>query len=92
MTEPRIASAMIDVRSCTCPITWVRTRIALEKVGLGELLVVLLRDGEPLRNVPATAAEEGHRVVSLQPLEDEGPGTWEVVLEKGAPRQALDLP
>jgi TusA-related sulfurtransferase len=83
---------MVDVRSVTCPITWVRTRIALERVGPGDLVVVLLREGEPLRSVPATAAEEGHRVVSVQPLEDEGPGTWEVVLEKGAPATALDLP
>jgi TusA-related sulfurtransferase len=89
MNEFRIASAMIDVRDVSCPITWVRTRIALEKVGLGELVVVLLQEGEPLRNVPASAREDGHRVVSLQPLEDEGPGTWEVVLEKGAPPPAL---
>jgi len=85
----RVAAAMIDVRSVTCPITWVKTRIALERVGLGELVVVLLREGEPLRNVPATAVEEGHKVISLQPLEDEGPGTWEVVLQKGAPPAAL---
>jgi TusA-related sulfurtransferase len=51
--------------------------------------VVLLREGEPLRNVPASAKEEGHRVVSVQELEDEGPGTWEVVLEKGAAAPAL---
>jgi TusA-related sulfurtransferase len=89
MTGLRVAAAMIDVRSVTCPITWVKTRIALEKVALGDLVVVLLREGEPLRNVPATAVEEGHKVVSLQPLEDEGPGSWEVVLEKGAPPPAL---
>ena len=88
MSGLRIAAAMIDVRSVTCPITWVKTRIALEKVALGELVVVLLREGEPLRNVPATAVEEGHKLISLQPLEDEGPGTWEVVLEKGAPPAA----
>jgi len=92
MSPFRIAAAMIDVRDVSCPITWVRTRIALEKVGTGELVVVLLREGEPLRNVPASAVEEGHRLVSLQPLEDEGPGTWEVVLEKGAPGPALELP
>ncbi len=92
MKPPRIASAMIDVRLDSCPITWVKTRIALERVGPGERVVVLLREGEPLRSVPASAAEEGHRVVSMEPLEDQGPGAWELVLEKGAPRAALDLP
>jgi TusA-related sulfurtransferase len=80
---------MIDVRDVSCPITWVKTRIALERVGVGELVVVLLRQGEPLRNVPASAREEGHRVVSLQAVEDEGPGSWELVLEKGAPPPAV---
>jgi len=89
MRELRIASAMVDLRRDTCPITWVKTRIALEKVGPGELVVLLLREGEPLRNVPASATEEGHRVISAVPLEDEGPGTWEVVLEKGAAPPAL---
>jgi tRNA 2-thiouridine synthesizing protein A len=89
MKALRIAAAMVDLRRDTCPITWVKTRIALEKVGPGELVVLLLREGEPLRNVPASAAEEGHRVVSAAPLEDEGAGTWEVVLEKGAAPPAL---
>jgi tRNA 2-thiouridine synthesizing protein A len=92
MSRLRIASGMLDLRYDTCPITWVKTRIGLERIGEGELLVLLLREGEPLRNVPATALEEGHRVVSKKALEDEGPGTWEVVLEKGAPKPALDLP
>jgi tRNA 2-thiouridine synthesizing protein A len=92
MSTMRIASGMLDLRYDTCPITWVKTRIELERIGEGELLVLLLREGEPLRNVPATAIEEGHLVVSKQPLQDEGPGTWEVVLEKGAPKPALDLP
>jgi TusA-related sulfurtransferase len=87
VNELRIAPVMIDIRDVSCPITWVKTHMALEKVGPGQLVVVLLRDGEPLRNVPASAKEEGHRVVSVRELEDEGPGTWEVVLEKGvAPR------
>ncbi len=89
MSGLRLAAARLDLRADTCPITWVKTRMALEKVQEGELLVLLLREGEPLRNVPATAVEEGHRVVSRQPREEQGAGTWEVVLEKGTPPQAL---
>jgi TusA-related sulfurtransferase len=85
----RLAAARLDLRTDSCPITWVKTRIALEKVQEGELLVLVLREGEPLRNVPATAVEEGHRVISRQLLEEEGPGAWEVVLEKGPPPPAL---
>ena len=79
------APARVDVRDFTCPITWVKTRIALERLGRGELLEVLLREGEPLRNLPGSAAEDGHRVVSVEPLGVAAPGSWRVLLEKGAP-------
>ena len=78
----------LDIRPYACPLTWVKTRIALERLAPGERLEVLLAEGEPLENVPRTAEEEGHRVLSRAPTPGEGPGSWMVVLEKGLPRQA----
>jgi TusA-related sulfurtransferase len=72
------------VRDFTCPITWVKTRIALERLQVGEVLEVLLREGEPLRNLPGSAAEEGHRVMSVEPLHGEQSGSWRILLEKGS--------
>jgi TusA-related sulfurtransferase len=82
-------SARIDVRAFSCPITWVKTRIALEPLQLGEVLEVLLREGEPLRNLPGSAAEDGHRVVAVEPVPGGDAGAWRVLLEKGAPPPAL---
>lgn len=78
----------LDIRAYSCPMTWVKTRIALERLAPGERLEVLLAEGEPLENVPRTAEEEGHLVLSRAPAAAEGPGSWTVVLEKGAPRDA----
>jgi tRNA 2-thiouridine synthesizing protein A len=83
--------ARIDIRPFACPLTWVKTRIALDPLAPGEALEVLLRDGEPLENVPRTAEEEGHRVATRAPAPDAGPGSWRVVLVKGVAREA-DLP
>ena len=78
--------ARIDIRAYSCPLTWVKTRIALERLAEGEALEVLLAEGEPLDNVPRSAAEEGHRVLVAEPAPAEGPGAWRVVLVKGAER------
>jgi tRNA 2-thiouridine synthesizing protein A len=82
-------SARVDVRPFTCPITWVKTRIALEPLRPGDLLEVLLREGEPLRNLPGSASEDGHRVVAVEPVAGGVPGSWRVLLEKGAAPPAL---
>jgi TusA-related sulfurtransferase len=75
------APARTDVRAYACPITWVKTRIALERLAAGERLEVWLAAGEPAESVPRTAAEEGHRVVAVEPLPA---GGVRVILEKGA--------
>ncbi len=75
----------VDVRELACPMTWVRTRVALDRLAVGDVLEVLLRAGEPLENVPRTAEEEGHRVVAREPWPAAGADAWRVLLVKGAP-------
>ena len=52
----------LDVTADTCPLTWVRTKLALERLAPGETLLVEVPEGEALENVPRTAAEAGHEV------------------------------
>ena len=51
----------LDVTALTCPMTWVRTKLELERMAAGEALEVRCR-GEALENVPRSAAEAGHEV------------------------------
>ncbi len=74
----------VDVRDVSCPLTWVRTRLVLDRVAPGESVEVLLNPGEPLENVPRTAEEEGHRVVSRERWPDGAGEAWRVVLCKGS--------
>ncbi len=55
-------TATLDIRDVTCPLTWVRTKLALEAMAPGEELVVLVAAGEALENVPRSAREAGHEV------------------------------
>lgn len=54
----------IDITRDLCPMTFVRTRLALDCLASGQVLQVLLRGNEPLRNVPASATALGHTVLS----------------------------
>jgi TusA-related sulfurtransferase len=92
VTGPGRAASRIDIRAFACPMTWVKTRIALERLAEGERLEVWLREGEPLESVPRTAEEDGHRVLAVEPLPAEGAGAFRVVLEKRRPPEAPVLP
>lgn len=79
MTAPR---ARLDLRPYACPITYVKTRIALERLAPGDVLEVWLAAGEPAASVPRSAEEEGHRILSVEPLREEGEAAFRVLVEK----------
>ncbi len=75
------AKEFIDITDVVCPITFVKTKVALEDMEDGEILEVHLNDGEPVQNVPRSLKEEGHKVLELSQNED---GTYTLFVEKGA--------
>jgi TusA-related sulfurtransferase len=52
----------LDITELRCPMTWVRTKLELERMEPGEELEVTCPEGEALENVPRSAAEAGHDV------------------------------
>jgi TusA-related sulfurtransferase len=80
MTAVEEPDREIDITGELCPMTFVRTRLALDRMQAGETLLVRLRGEEPLRNVPRTAREQGHEVLSLQTAAD---GTSLLLLRRG---------
>lgn len=70
----------IDITAETCPMTFVRTRLALDAMASGQILLVRLAGADPLANVPRAAADQGH-----DPLEliEQADGTWLLVIQKG---------
>jgi len=47
-------------------MTFVRTRLLLDRMNPGEVAEIILRDGEPLQNVPAAVRGLGHVVLALE--------------------------
>jgi TusA-related sulfurtransferase len=63
--ENIVADQTIDITRDICPMTFVRTRLALDRLQPGQVLCVRLRGDEPLRNVPRTAQAQGHTLLGL---------------------------
>ena len=52
----------LDVTGLRCPMTWVRTKLELERLPSGETLEVRLPPGEAVESVPRSARDAGHDV------------------------------
>ena len=70
MLQPQLS---IDITDQICPMTFVRTQLAIEKIAPGEILAVRLKGVEPLLNVPRSATDRGHQVIKVvrEPYEKE---------------------
>ena len=79
-TQEKTADQSLDITGETCPMTFVRVRLALDRMKAGQVLDVLLKGEEPLRNVPRTAQEQGHAVLRR---EDRADGISLLVIRKG---------
>ena len=69
----------VDITDVNCPVTFVKTKVALEELDEGQVLQVHLNNGEPVQNVPRSLKEEGHEILKL---EDNGDGTFELYVRK----------
>ncbi|HHX73448.1 MAG TPA: sulfurtransferase TusA family protein [Firmicutes bacterium] len=73
----------LDVTADFCPITFVKTKLALEEMAAGEVLEVLLAGKEAVQNVPRSVEHDGHKVLALTEQPD---GTFRLLVEKGGGR------
>ena len=56
------AATELDLRGVACPMNWVKTKLALERLAPGDSISVRLDPGEPIESVPRSAKEDGHDV------------------------------
>ena len=69
----------VDITNVVCPVTFVKTKVALEELDDGQILSVHMKDGEPVQNVPRSVKEEGHQILKLIDNED---GTYNLIVKK----------
>ncbi|MEO7860289.1 MAG: sulfurtransferase TusA family protein [Nitrospirales bacterium] len=59
----------LDLRGVICPYNFVKTKLKLESLEIGDQLRVLLDEGEPIRNVPQSITNEGHQILKQEKVE-----------------------
>lgn len=57
----------LDITDQVCPLTFVRTKLLLERMAPGQTAAVRLQGAEPLDNVPRSVRDTGHTVLGLEP-------------------------
>lgn len=72
------ADQKIDLRGVRCPVNYVKTKLKLEEMEVGNVLEILLDDGEPIVNVPRSAKEDGHKILEIEQVE----GYFKVLVRK----------
>jgi sulfite reductase (ferredoxin) len=70
-----------DLRGVACPLNYVKTKLKLEMMDAGEQLEVWLDAGEPIKNVPMSLKNDGHKVLLQEALEPEA-AHYRVLVEK----------
>ena len=60
----------LDLKGVACPYNYVRTKLRMEQMNVGELLEITVDDGEPIRNVPASLKNDGQEIVDTKKIGD----------------------
>ncbi len=76
--EKTVPDDSIDLRGVLCPINFVKTKLKLEMMDAGQILEVILDDGEPIRSVPRSLKEEGHKIIKVESKE----GAYRLLVKK----------
>mgnify|MGYP006434429563 FL=1 len=71
MNQNTDADFFIDITDEVCPMTFVKTKLLIERMTPGQTAEVRLKGKEPIENVPRNVIDHGHEVLSLE-CDDDG--------------------
>jgi len=78
--EEKKPIASLDLRGVICPTNFVKAKLKLEEMNSGEILEIIIDEGEPIANVPRSIKEEGHKIIKVEKLNSH----FRLLIEKGA--------
>jgi len=76
--SPQDRPMVYDLRGTPCPINYVKIKLKLEELNVGDILEVYLDDGEPMQNVPKSLQNDGQEILKIEPIQY----FFKVVIEK----------
>lgn len=76
--EDKKPDASLDLRGVVCPINFVKTKLKLEELNSGDILEIIIDEGEPMANVPKSIKEEGHQILKVEKTNTH----WKLIVKK----------
>lgn len=74
-----ITNNRIDIRGLVCPYTFVKAKLAIESLEIGQVLEILLDYEEASISIPKAMKELGHSLVSAEKI---GVRDWVLLIRK----------
>lgn len=69
----------LDIRGKVCPMTFVHSKIEIDRMNDGEVLEIILDNIPALENVPKSLKDEGHEILEVKKISDKD---WRIVVIK----------
>ena len=69
----------IDLLDEICPMTFVKTKLAIEKIKAGERIKVIYNSQEAKTNVPKSLNELNHKIITIKDINKE---KFYIIVEK----------
>ncbi|MFN3871347.1 MAG: sulfurtransferase TusA family protein, partial [Aquificaceae bacterium] len=67
----------LDIRGDVCPFTFVKSKLALEQMEVGQVLRVIVDYKPSAESVPKSMKEEGQEVLGVNQISE---GVWEILV------------
>lgn len=68
----------MDLKGTPCPLNYVKAKLKLETLNSGQILEILLDEGEPIENVPKSLEQDGHKILEIKKQD----GYYKVIVKK----------
>ena len=68
----------LDLKGVPCPMNFVKTKLKLEEMAIGEVLELILDDGDPIKNVTGSVKEEGVQILKIGKINEH----WKLIVKK----------
>ncbi|HEC97672.1 MAG TPA: sulfurtransferase TusA family protein [Nitrospirae bacterium] len=69
----------INIKGLVCPYTFVKSKLAIEDMEVGEVLEIILDYPEASRSIPKSMEDHGHKVLKVEKINDTD---WIIVIRK----------
>ena len=68
--EEIVPDKSINIKGLVCPYTFVKAKLAIESLEIGQILEILLDSEEASRNIPKSMEDHGQKVLKAEKINE----------------------